>query len=351
MPYFLDAVQMTVAGAPGTGTITLGVAVAGYQTFASAGVVDGQKVSYAIQDVNGAYEYGRGTYTSSGTALARTTVIGSSNGNAAISATAAAIVSSTALAEDIAPVPYLRDYLGGMILSNDGTSPLTVLDVSAGTCSDSASAVLINIGAFTKSTGGSWTAGTGSNGMGTGLTITTSTWYHVFAIMNAGAADIYFDTSVTAVNAPAGTTAHRRIGSFLTDGSSHIVAFSQNGDEFLWLASSLDVNGTALGTTATLFALTVPLGVKVNALFNAGIGGVATIRSVLFNSPDQTSVTPASGAGVANISMSVASIGVSGQFNIRTNTSQQIRAVCDNNSGVLLYIGTSGWIDTRGRFA
>jgi hypothetical protein len=64
----------------GTGTITLGSAIAsgapinscGYATFASAGVADGEIVSYLILDSNGAWEYGTGTYSSSGTTLART---------------------------------------------------------------------------------------------------------------------------------------------------------------------------------------------------------------------------------------------------------------------------------------
>lgn len=101
MGYFLDAAQMTVASAPGTGAITLGSAVSGFQTFAAAGASSGQIVSYAIQDAAGAFEYGRGTYSSTGPTLTRTTILGSSNSGSAINATAAAIVTATALAEDL----------------------------------------------------------------------------------------------------------------------------------------------------------------------------------------------------------------------------------------------------------
>ena len=141
---------MTVSGSPGTGTITVGAAVLGYRSFASAGIVNGQTISYAIQDVSGAYEFGRGTYTSSGTTSARPTIIGSSNANAAINATAAAIVSTTALAEDITPIPYMRGFIGGLTLSNDSGSPNTVLDISAGDCMDSTNAVFIALSAFRK---------------------------------------------------------------------------------------------------------------------------------------------------------------------------------------------------------
>ena len=93
-----DMAEMTVTGTPGTGTITLGSAVTGYQTFANAGVVDGELVSYSIRD-GANWEVGQGTYTASGTTLARGAIY-SSNSNSAISATSAAVVWIAALAEE-----------------------------------------------------------------------------------------------------------------------------------------------------------------------------------------------------------------------------------------------------------
>lgn len=72
-----DRVQETTA-TTGTGTITLGGAVTGYQSFAVVG--DGNTTFYCI--TNGAqWEVGIGTYTSSGTTLARNTVLSNSNGD------------------------------------------------------------------------------------------------------------------------------------------------------------------------------------------------------------------------------------------------------------------------------
>ena len=72
-----DRVQETTV-TTGTGTITLTGAVAGFQSFAVIG--NGNTTYYCI--VNGtAWEVGIGTYTASGTTLARTTVLSNSNGN------------------------------------------------------------------------------------------------------------------------------------------------------------------------------------------------------------------------------------------------------------------------------
>ena len=72
-----DRVQETTT-TTGTGTLTLGGAVAGFQTFAIIG--DGNTTYYAIVDpTTGEWEVGIGTYTASGTTLSRTTVFESSN--------------------------------------------------------------------------------------------------------------------------------------------------------------------------------------------------------------------------------------------------------------------------------
>ena len=44
----------------GTGTISLGSAISGYQSFANAGITNGQTVRYAIEDGT-AFEIGSGT--------------------------------------------------------------------------------------------------------------------------------------------------------------------------------------------------------------------------------------------------------------------------------------------------
>jgi len=84
----------------GTGTITLGSAEGGYQTFADAGVVDADVVRYVIEDGTN-WEIGTGTYTASGTTLSRT--LGESSTGSLLSLTGAAVVFVGAAAEDLAP--------------------------------------------------------------------------------------------------------------------------------------------------------------------------------------------------------------------------------------------------------
>ena len=248
-----------------------------------------------------------------------------------------------------------RSYIAGLALSNDGITPNSVLDIAAGQAADGTNAALISSGAFTKSTAGAWASGSGSNGMGNGLTIANSTWYHVILANNGGTPDIYFDTSATGANRPAGISDSkvRRIGSFLTDGSAHILAFVQDGDTFYWSALPQDVSVTNLGTTATLYALSTPLGVKTRPLLRISAGTINS--SLIISSPDEPDLQPPGGSSVTGAETSPGwdfcyNTNPAGNVvGLYTNTSSQIRARADAASRHLT-IYTRGYVDDRGRY-
>tara|TARA_R100001460_G_scaffold39652_1_gene74491 strand:- start:3462 stop:3845 length:384 start_codon:yes stop_codon:yes gene_type:complete len=76
-----DRIKETTA-TTGTGTYTLAGAVTGFESFATVG--NGNTTYYACTDGTD-FEVGVGTYTSSGTTLARTTILQSSNSDNAVS--------------------------------------------------------------------------------------------------------------------------------------------------------------------------------------------------------------------------------------------------------------------------
>jgi len=89
MTKFANRAKMSISST-GTGNVTLNAAVAGYQTFAAAGIVDTDVIRYIIEDGT-AWEIGTGLMSSSATVMART-VGESSNSNAALDLTSAAKV-------------------------------------------------------------------------------------------------------------------------------------------------------------------------------------------------------------------------------------------------------------------
>lgn len=88
MPLVLPDRVLETSTTTGTGTYTLAGAVTGFQSFAAVG--NGNTCQYVAYEVDGngnpsgGWEVGLGTYTASGTTLARTTVYASSNGGAAV---------------------------------------------------------------------------------------------------------------------------------------------------------------------------------------------------------------------------------------------------------------------------
>jgi hypothetical protein len=233
---------------------------------------------------------------------------------------------------------YLRGYLAGLTLSNNSS---TAFNISDGVANADDNSLLMKTFGFTKTTG-SWAVGNNNGALDTG-SVAASTWYHIYLIerTDTSVIDALLSLSATAPTMPTNYTKKRRIGSIKTDASSHILAFTQIGDRFLWRSVPTDVPNATPPTIATLQTLSVPPGVSVDALLTAGYGGVSTAVSIVLWSP--LGAQPGANLGTNNISAAV------GQYCITTNTASQINVISSSATGGLT-ITTFGWTDTRGRF-
>lgn len=245
-----------------------------------------------------------------------------------------------------------RGYIDGLILSNNGTDADHDIDIAAGVCRDSGNAVDMELtSTLVKQLDAAWAVGTNAGGLDTGG-IAADTWYHMWLIRRSdtGVVDALFSTSATTPTMPASPwDQKRRIGAVLTDASSNIIAFFQDGDVFYWDVVVQDRQTTNPGTSALLTTHTVPTGVMVWAWASWGIvetsGG---LTYALITSPDQTDTIPSS--TLHNI-INSGSVGTNATaMRVRTDTSAQTRFRVDrSDTDMTIAVNTIGWVDPRGK--
>lgn len=244
-----------------------------------------------------------------------------------------------------AAVPILGYIHGLQMSAPGGTNALTI---GIGAASDSSGSHLIILTPSMTKTSDGWVAGSGG-GYDYGGT-SADGWYHWYVIFNptSGAVDAIFSANPTTPGLPSGFTHYRRIGSAKLPDGANWTGFTQRGDEFLLDVPVLDLSATAAGTTGTLVALTVPSGIKVDALYT----GFAQFNSpglyLKYSSPDVSNQAASGSNFDFVVTASGSDTNKTSQLRTRTNTSRQIRMRSDG-AGLVTLIITNGWIDTRGR--
>jgi len=244
--------------------------------------------------------------------------------------------------------PVLRSYIAGCITSNNGGAPNTKVDVAAGLVADDTNAVMIKVAAGTVDFGT-----TGANGLDTG-SLANSTTYHIYGIQKAdGTQALLGSTSASSPTMPSGYIYKRLIWSVMTDGSAHILAYTQVGDTCYWSTVARDINNNTADLSAgVLFALTTPAGIQTRPLTRI-FNNTAPNIDTLVTSPSEPNTAPShtsapsfdiNGATILAMIYTYAK-------SIYTDTSSQIRIRASTSSSTTLYAFTEGFVHDRGRYA
>jgi hypothetical protein len=254
---------------------------------------------------------------------------------------------SVAMLDDI----FLLSGLAGLGLSNNGVDATNDIDIAVG-AAISNDAVLANrvamslTSALTKQLDAAWAVGNNAGMRDTGA-ISDATW-HIFLIKrtDTGVVDVLASLSFSSPTMPTNYDKKKWIGAIIRTAAA-IKAFSHYQDEFLWKATVLDINAIDPGTAAVTRTLTVPTGLKVQALMNIGvqIGAASSSSSAYISSLDindeAPSITVAPMAQVRNVTVSTVS---QARIVCRTDTSAQVRSrISASDGGIVLYGATLGW--------
>ena len=294
----------------GTGTVTLGGAVTGFQSFAVIG--DANTTYYTIAAQSGSeWEVGIGTYTSSGTTLARTTVLSNSSG------TEPSALSFSAGTKDV-----FVTYPSGKSVNLDASGNATALGTPV-------SATLTNATGLPISSG---VSGLGSN-VATFLATPSSANLAAAVTDETGTGALVFATSPT-LTTPALGTPSALVGTNITGTASGLTAGNVTTN------ANLTGDVTSVGN-----ATSIASGVIVNADINAAAGIVdtklATISTALKVSNSATTATN------ANTASAIVARDASGNFSAGTITA----ALTGNASTVTTNANLTGGVTSVGNAA
>jgi len=269
MVKLVNRAKMTTSTS-GTGTITLGSASDGYQSFADAGVSNSDVVRFVIEDGD-AWELSSGTYTASGTTLTRT--LGESSTGSLLNLSGNAVVFITAAAADIGLTLVKENYSNDTAPNVTGNDSVGIGGSVVVSASDSvamgylakvegAMSVAIGVQAHVTS-GASQAIAIGDN-----------------AKVNAGTSGVALGTSfVEATDA---------FAAVIGTNSSTYGAKSANAIAIGDLAKSTNSNSLALGNTVTSSG---PNSAVLGGASSTASGSGATVIGGVSNTADGTNST------------------------------------------------------------
>lgn len=264
-----------------------------------------------------------------------------------ISLGAGLAMSGNVLSASLNPL-LVPNYLSGLTMSTAGSS--ATMSIASGVANDTTNAHLMNLAVGVSKTTASWAVGTGTGGLDTG-SIANNSWYAFYLIqrLDTGVVDVIFSGNGATPTLPSNYTIYRRIGWGKTNGSGQWTAFTQFGDNFLWLNPSADIATNTLANGATTFTLNgVPPATKVFAHITGFVQSASAGVGVLVTSPDQNNAGSNGSVGLMTVRTQVNSVGIPFVMTVRTNTSAQIVAYADN-ANTTFNVSTHGWTDIRGK--
>ena len=230
-----------------------------------------------------------------------------------------------------------------------GLSNSQSLSISTGWASNSTGMLPLNLASVA-----SWYVANGdaANGYQGGTVLPASSTIHFFLCEGTSGTTTFANNSTTPTCPTGYASYYRRIFSLITNSTGTLLPGTadevEGGAVQLFLSAYIsDIQGTAIGASSALSALSVPTGIKVRyygRLVNSSNSVPASVSS-----PDEPDNAVGSTASAAPSYMIVDEAGgtATGIFNsLITNTSGQLRFRASGSSATI-YAYTFGWIDFR----